>query len=184
MNELLQTAKSAPRSVQALVATAIALIALASWGVPQILDLVDLARHGRLERVNLLAADELFGSKAVEACSLSSIDATVQAFDIGVLVKVRTDNGSRQRQFFPRQGIDAFLASRSTTLHFDGFGSAVAYAQEPKGTPPVCEEVLLERLSQHEALVACTFASGCIERYVLDLRTGEVIEYRSERCPG
>lgn len=176
MNDIIQNAKQAPKHVQILVASVVALVGVVTWAVPQLIDVRDQLAHGRLERVNIMAASELFGAKAVEACHLDTISTTVQAFEIGVLVKVKTDNGANQRQFFPKQGIDGFLASRTSFL-----STRSAFAGEG-GSELVCIEELLELIDERTAVVQCIFPNECVEKYVLDLGTGEKLELLSPPC--
>jgi hypothetical protein len=172
--------KNTPKHVQALVATLAALLGFTVWAIPQIIDVRDQLQHGRLEKVNILAGTELLGVTPNESCKVESVNAQLQVFDIGVLVKVRTDSGTRQQQFFPEAGIDRFLASRTTT--FIPSFVTTAYADQKKAKPPACEESFVEQVSDSTAIMICEYPNECIEKYLMDLATGEILEMLTDHC--
>ena len=168
--------------VKLYLATAGAVIAFLVWASPRLLQLREDWTTGNLERVNVLAASELFGAEPLEACSLESIDADVKVFDLGVLVKVRGETGSRQTQFFPKDGVDAFLASRKISLDI-GIASAYAKTTQKKEAARKCNEELIEFLpDKRQARLRCTFPNGCVETYVVDIAPGAIALRESPRC--
>jgi hypothetical protein len=168
------------RHLKLYLGTAGAVIAFLVWASPRLLQLREDWTIGTLERVNVIAASELFGAEVLESCSLDYIDAEVKVFDLGVLVKVRGET-SRQVQFFPKNGVDAFLASRSLSF----LPIASAYAKEAEKKPArKCEEQLIEFLPEtRQARYRCVYPNGCVEVYLVELATGSIVTHETPPCP-